>query len=563
MALLAVCVVGTLWLFVQLLLYRYGRDQGIYALVADAIVRGGMPYRDAWDFKPPGIFVVYALARVLLGPGQWAIRLVEALGLACTTAGFAVLSRRWFGDWRIGIVGGLLTALVHTQLEFWHTAQPESFGGMLLVWALVCATYEPPPGGEARARVRKQWAAWALAGALYAAAGLLKPPLIGGIAISACFAMTARWMRAPDALRACARRPLEVAGSERDELLDALRARVLRRAAYAAIPAGLMACGALLALGMCALWFVVKGAWGDLYETMFVFTPHYTRLGWEGVSFPGLFYLAFEEWSIGYSSINTVGILAALLLQPMAAREREGIVHMLGVIFVQLAGVAMQRKFFPYHYGSTLIAAGLLAGLGAMKLWQLALRRGVAGVVAYAALASVAMMGRTATRDTRADFMERCLTRQAWLLGARSERERDKMDGSLYSVADVNYDANRRVAEHLRQRLKPQETAFVWGFEPIIYDMAERRPASRYLYDVPQRVEWFRQEAQQHLMDDLAAQPPAAIVVEHRDVFPVVTGNALDSADSLRWFPALAGLIEGRYARDTTIEDFDIYYLKH
>ena len=37
-------------------------------------------------------------------------------------------------------------------------------------------------------------------------------------------------------------------------------------------------------------------------------------------------------------------------------------------------------------------------------------------------------------------------------------------------------------------------------------------------------------------MRDLDAGRPAAIVVEHRDVFPMVTGDAIDSADTLNDF---------------------------
>jgi hypothetical protein len=60
-------------------------------------------------------------------------------------------------------------------------------------------------------------------------------------------------------------------------------------------------------------------------------------------------------------------------------------------------------------------------------------------------------------------------------------------------------------------------------------------------------------------MRDLAERRPAAVVVEHRDVFPVVTGDAIDSADTLRGFPALEGLLADGYTLETTIEDFDVY----
>ena len=48
---------------IQILTFSYGRDQGIYAVVGDGVLHGKMPYRDLWDFKPPGIFLVYALAQ--------------------------------------------------------------------------------------------------------------------------------------------------------------------------------------------------------------------------------------------------------------------------------------------------------------------------------------------------------------------------------------------------------------------------------------------------------------------------------------------------------------------
>ena len=106
--------------------------------------------------------------------------------------------------------------------------------------------------------------------------------------------------------------------------------------------------GAEFGSGRSTLWFAARGAWHDLYETLFVFTPHYTRLGWEDATVPGMVYLAVEEWLIDLSGPNAVGVLAALILPPLASREREGVLHVLLVIAFQLVGVAMQGKFFPY-----------------------------------------------------------------------------------------------------------------------------------------------------------------------------------------------------------------------
>jgi 4-amino-4-deoxy-L-arabinose transferase-like glycosyltransferase len=532
--LVGVSLGAIVYLFANILMFRYGRDQGIYATVADEILRGGMPYRDAWDFKPPGIYVVYAATRAIFGSAQWAIRLVEVAGLASTVWAFVILARRFFSDWRIGIVGGALAVLVHAELEFWHTAQPESFGGMVTAWAIVLATFEPREGDPAARR--KRFGAWALAGALYGFAFLLKPPLGGGAPISAAFAAYA--MRR------------EIDGRPLFERLRAL-----------SVPFLAMAAGSALVVAGCALWFVARGAHRELYDTLFVFTPHYTKLGWEDATVPGMVYLAVEEWFIDLSSINAAGFLAAFILPRLASREGEAVLHLLLVIAVQLVGVAMQGKFFPYHYGASVLLGSLIAGLGAFKVWQRAVAKRPWGVVAFATVLPVLVQARSATRNTQTDFLDRCLARQRLLLGA-SDMTRDELDGKLYSVADVSYDADRRVAEFLRRALAPDERAFIWGFEPMIYDMAERRPASRFIYDVPQRVAWFKDQARAGLMMDLDRMPPKAIVVEHRDVFPAVTGDAIDSADTLKRFPALESRIRERYDLATTIEDFDVYLLR-
>jgi len=65
----------------QILMFPFGRDQGIFAVIADTILAGGMPYRDAWDVKPPAIFYLYALAQYLVGRRMVAIRIFEVIGL--------------------------------------------------------------------------------------------------------------------------------------------------------------------------------------------------------------------------------------------------------------------------------------------------------------------------------------------------------------------------------------------------------------------------------------------------------------------------------------------------
>ena len=520
-------MLGIAFLLGQIVLFGYGRDQGIYAMVGRAIVAGKMPYRDAWDFKPPGIFLIYALSRAIFGGAQSGIRVVEAAGLVAMTAAMMRLTERWWGDRRVGLLAGAISILVHAQLEFWHTAQPESFGGMLTIFALLALgpidDTEPD-----RAALRR----WAVCGAIFGFTGLLKPPLAGGGAVVA----VAFGLRALGA-HAASRSPL------RTRLRAALR------------PAAVIAAGGVAPLALCLLWFLARGAHRELWEVLFVFTPHYTRLSWVGETLGGMTYWGFTEWLCTYCSVPTVGFLL-FLAHPPRPRERFGAAIIAGIIAVHLAGVIMQGKFFPYHYGATWPLTALLAALGFIRVWDRLAARGPLGVAAFLAGFTAVLFFRSATKDLDRSFLQRCADRMA--IYTASPRDQAAID-RLASVADVNAAANREVAAFLRARVPTDRKVFVWGFEPVIYDLADRNPATRYLYDVPQRVAWAREKERATLMRDLDGGRPAAIVVERRDVFPMVTGDAIDSADTLKSFEALRDRLAERYALAATIEDFDVY----
>ena len=530
--LLAACLLTIAFLLIQILMYGYGRDQGIYAMVGRALLSGKMPYRDAWDFKPPGIFVIYAGARALFGSGQWGIRALECLGLIAMVAAMGELTKRWWGERAIGILGGAVAVLIHAQLDFWHTAQPESFGGMLTIFALLALGHE---GGGAEAEAtrakapapseRERWIRRFACGALFGICGLLKPPLAGGGAVVAV------------ALA----------------LQTYLRERSIRAAARPVYPIVL---GGAAPLILCAIWFAAKGALHDLTAVLFVFTPHYTKLGWEGETLGGMTYWGFIEWLTGYSSVPTAGVLLLLGLRP-TPRQRFGVFVVAGIIAVHLAGVTMQGKFFPYHYGATWPVTGLLAGLGLWRVWErlTTWHQALGASLFFVGLTAVAF-GRSATKDVPHSYLDRCGERlRAFTSSPRNQAEIDR----LASVADVNAAANRAVAVFLRDHVPADRTVFVWGFEPVIYDLADRTPSTRYLYDVPQRVAWAKEAERATLMKDLEASHPAAVVVERRDVFPMVTGDAIDSNDTLQEFDALRTLLQDRYWMAEKIEDFDVY----
>jgi hypothetical protein len=484
----------------QILTFSFGRDQGIYALVGEGLLHGQLPYRDLWDFKPPGIFFVYGLAQGVLGKSMLAPRLLEVAGLIALVLSFGRLAQTFFENRTVGYLGGALAALIHAQLDFWHTGQPETFGGFLTVFALLATT--------ADVNRKRRWLIYLLVGALFGAAFLLKPPLGGGALVCAAYL------------------------AKREQFGKTWKA---------VIPP-------VLLVGV-----------GSAPPPRFEITPGYTSLGWEGQRAAGMLYYALEEVFFRFSALAAAGVIAAAAISPIHGREREGLFLLLGVIALHVTGIAMQGKFFPYHYGATLPLVAFIAGLGLYKLWRRCLSGGAGGVAAFVGFVAVCIAMREAVRDLPQSFWERAQIRLHYLVRAAPYATREEMDRELAYVADYNLDADRQVALELMSKTGPDDHVYIWGFEPVIYWLAERKPSSRFIYDVPQRSEWQQEYARQELLRDLHENPPSVFVVQRNDVFPSVTGRASDSKVDLLAFPELLFWLEERYERGKTIEDFELY----
>jgi dolichyl-phosphate-mannose-protein mannosyltransferase len=75
------------------------RDYGFYVYIGDQIVHGKLPYRDAWESKPPAIFYVNAVGLWLGRGSRWGVWIIELIALlAAATISFTTLRKLW-GIW--------------------------------------------------------------------------------------------------------------------------------------------------------------------------------------------------------------------------------------------------------------------------------------------------------------------------------------------------------------------------------------------------------------------------------------------------------------------------------
>ena len=145
----------------------------------------------------------------------------------------------------------------------------------------------------------------------------------------------------------------------------------------------------------------------------------------------------------------------------------------------------------------------------------------------------------------------------------RGVLSRERFEESLSppgSDFDVQPLETERVSAWLKANSPPDSTVLVWGFEPAVNFLSERRSATRYLYDWYLTSRTVNPARQARYWDtfwrEMEAAPPSAVVVVHDDTNPV---ESKDSAAQLAANPKLAEWLARNYARETRIGDFEVY----
>ena len=498
-------------LVAPMLAYPFGRDQGVFACGADVLRRGGVLYRDFWDLKPPGIYYLYRLSFLLFGHSMPAPRIMDFIFTLATAAGLLLIGRRLVSLW--AGVAAALAFLTRYALgfDYWHSAQGDGFASLFLTLAALAML---------AAERRRSWRLAALGGLLVGAAILLKFTLGVFLLI-----------------------PLVVVAVGREEKWAPRLSR------YAAC---LLGCGLVVGAAIALVWRA--GALRDMFEILLTWNAQYATLRAAGLAAP-----VAQTWRFlfpgGHPLLSLIGLFALAGLVDLARRREAGAFRWLPTVWLglMLAQVYLQGKYFEYHWLPALPPLALLAGAGVAAAWRLLRERSdspgtATGIAAAAALVLLAALG-AGYRDQFTPEIELATGRIS--RAAFTDGFRDRQDFSL--------NADLQVATYLKQHTAPGSPVFIWGFEPIIYFLADRPPASRFISQQPLVTPWSPPAWREELLRDLAGKRPAYILVVHNDVMPWVTLRPDDSAGELSQYPALDQLLKRDYHPVETIEDFDIW----
>ena len=125
-------------LFVPFIGEPLERDEGAYGYIAQQVLSGGLPYRDAFDHKPPAVYYLYAGVFKLFGDSLQALRVFTlCFSLITLLVVFGLASYLWGGG------AGLLAAFFYAlfsggPLVQGTAANTETFMVLPLLLALFC-----------------------------------------------------------------------------------------------------------------------------------------------------------------------------------------------------------------------------------------------------------------------------------------------------------------------------------------------------------------------------------------------------------------------------------------
>ena len=508
-------------LWPAILSFPWTTDTGEFALVARSWAQGDLLYVDVGSIRPVAQFAVYRLGLAVFGEAHAHV-LMELVVQVLTLAGVVHLARRGWGE-----SAALRTGVVYAISAFAYMmpdtiGEAESFCMPLTVAAMMVAeranAAERAPG----------FLPFALLGVLGAQMAALKivPVLIA--------AGAAGWLL------------------------------VSRRDAGFVRPLAGFAAG--FALGLLP-WVLLLLPGDGLAAMVDMFTRWKSRASGDVSLFR--FFFVVPGLLLGLLYFIPCGILAVLglvrlrkLAQRGASEGAEGRasgiparVPLDGLVVVVLASalavVAAQGKFYSYHFILLVPAMTMLGG----RWWQIV--RDVSppaatGVKRFlpAALAAFLVLG---------PFVRRSEKWTSAIGHAAGWTSREAYLAQFQVPGFTDPFVEERISRRLAEETPPDARILVWGMNPQVPYLADRRPASRFVMHLPYTCRACDPSLRDDLLARLEAKPASRIVVHVDGRNATDVGEKATYGELLARFTALRSLIDEDYELAWRDGSYEVY----
>jgi hypothetical protein len=420
-----------------------GRDQGIFQYIAWAVGNGEVDYRDIRDVNGPLVHLIHSVFLSLGGADEHRFHVLElwATGLSFAVVGACipglVAKRRptWTERGAWAAAAWVVLSAQYQLYLYWNQAQRESFCDWFLLPSLALQMARPA-----------------------------KTPRAAGLRIMAVAALsTITWFGKPSFVLFTVMQ-LGVLLADREVLVRA-RAKLGRFVLGGAI-------GAAIPLG----YLVLRGDALAFARISFVDVPQIYRFIW-AKSVQEIF---GEE---GPLMVAAAGIAAtALLVTLIATRELPRRVLVIALApLCALVNVAVQHKGFGYHFhpltASTHFAFLIVVAMlweryrGAPRNRPLGRLAALVVAVAYALEVTASMKGSPHIRNV-------------WILagGETAERRTREEYFNTFKSHDFFPWELRLGAAYLREKTSANARVQVYGMDPYLLFLAQRKSATPYIY---------------------------------------------------------------------------------
>ena len=490
-----------------------GRDGGIFLYIGSLILKGRMPYLDAWENKGPLVFYINALGLFLSNGSRWGVWLLEFLFLFGAGCMAYVFLRR---------LAGTVPALVGT-----------------FVW--VAAAGNVLQGGN----YSEEYSLLFSFAAVFFYLKSVEQPSVKWYGLLLGVSMGLNILLRPNNIS------MQAAAAGAYFIL-ALVSRDWRLFFQRAIQ---VTAGMLAVLVPVLLYFALHGALAEMINVVLVFNYQYSDGG-------GL--ARILDAILGASvSLGRGYVLAALLgyvLCVAAIFKRDAFNTVLGKLCllliigwpVEAMLSSLSGRNYPHYFIGWSPFLGLLCAYAAYVLFQkLAPAFEKYTLVLLVVLLAAAVFGKINTFKEYGVIFAR-----AW------------------NAPGVEVDYVDPVAAYLRENTSPQDKVFIWGFRPVINFVSDRESPASFL---PYPLVHVKTPLAQHWADQFYTQfttNPPTLIVNMIDATDKARIPDLDTTvrkqTKIKWqdvilahnFGDILQFVRLNYVRITTVDGADIYRLK-
>jgi hypothetical protein len=478
---LAIAGLLALWLLrVPSLAQPMGGDQGLYAYAGQQLLAGHAPYAAAWDQKPPGIHVVYALLW-LVWPHESVVAIADMAVAGLVAVLLVVIGRRRFTE-SIGFAAAALflffanPSMVQRLSGVYVRGQCETFITLAITGAIALAA--------AQRRTRAH--------------------LIGiGVLLGCAF-----WLKYNAAAYALAITTAILVWTQNPEAWWRSGIKEL----------GWIVVAGALTVALPLLAMIAAGAGRDLYLATITYNVAYSGETYEGTTplrylftFPILRAKNDALWILG--GAGSIAAIVRWLIARRSAPALCGLVILSWIIAAFFSILVNGARELPQYFIQATPALAMIAAVGLAPLFSARQWRWlpvVTTIVLVAACLRPGESGHFPKLIENLGFDWAALRGQIDRFAYLERFQKDK-----YVALEVE-----DLARKIKASTLETDTIYVFGFSPGVFVKSERRSASRFHWSRPVVIEFaggtpgYGSDA---VAADLAREQPAVVALQKTD----------------------------------------------